>query len=107
MSNSGNSIKDEGIRELSGLSITPTYQPLGGVFLRDAFRITITNFTNGDVYLSTDGVTDQKKMSTISARILDEKTNDMFRKEGTQWYVRYDSAPAMGSGWFAMEVEYV
>jgi hypothetical protein len=107
MSNTGNSIKDEGIRELAGLSITSSYQPLGGVFLRDAFRIVMTNFSNGDIYLSTDGVTDMKKMSTISARIMDEKTNDMFRKKGTQWYVRFDSEPAMPSGWVTMEVEYV
>lgn len=107
MSNTGNSIKDEGIRELPGGSITASYQPLGGVFSRDAFRLVLTNFTNGDIYISTDGVTDMKKMSTISARIMDEKTNDMFRKKGTQFYIRFDMAPAMPSGWFTLEVEYV
>jgi hypothetical protein len=107
MANSGQSIKDEAVRELAGGSITGSYQLLGSVFTRDAFRIIITNFTNGDVYLSTDGVTDMKKMSTISARVLDEKTNDMFRKAGTQWYVRYDMVPGAPTGWLVMEVEYV
>ena len=107
MSNTGNSIKNEAIREIAGGSITGSYQLLGSIFTRDAFRILITNFTNGDIYLSTDGVTDMMKMSTISARALDDKTNDMFRKKGTQFYARYDMAPAVPTGWLAMEVEYV
>lgn len=107
MSNSGNSIKNEAIREIAGGSISESYQILGGVFTRDAFRILITNFTNGDIYLSTDGVTDMMKMSTISARALDDKTNDMFRKKGTQFYARYDQTPGVPMGWLAMEVEYV
>ena len=107
MSNTGNSIKDEAIREIAGGSITGAYQPLGSVFTRDVFRLLITNFTNGDVYISTDGVTDMKKMSTISARALDDKTNDMYRKKGTQFYVRYDMVPGAPTGWFTLEVEYV
>ena len=107
MSNTGNSIKDEAIREIAGGSITSAYQPFGGVFTRDAFRLIITNWTNGDVYLSTDGVTDMKKMPLMSARVLDDKTNDMYRKKGTQLYIRYDMAPGVPTGWATMEVEYV
>lgn len=107
MSNTGNSIKNEAIREIAGGSITEAYQPLGSIFTRDAFRLLITNFTNGDVYLSTDGVTDMMKMSTISARVLDDKTNDMYRKKGTQFYARFDQAPGVPTGWLTMEVEYV
>lgn len=106
MSNTGNSIKDEQIRELAGSTITGSYQPIGGVFLRDAFRLWMTNFTNGDIYLSTDGVTDMKKLPQASGRALDDKTNDMYRKAGTQWYIRYDVAPGAPSGWAAIEVEY-
>lgn len=107
MSNSGGSIKNDAIREVAGGSITETYQPFGSVFLRDAFRLIITNFTNGDIYLSTDGVTDMMKMSTISARALDDKTNDMFRRQGTQWYIRYDMTPGSPTGWATLEAEYV
>lgn len=107
MSNSGNSIKNEAVREIAGGSITESYQLLGGVFLRDAFRLVITNWTNGDVYLSTDGEVDMMKMPTRSARILDDKTNDMFRKKGTQLYVRYDMTPGSPTGWLTVEVEYV
>lgn len=107
MSNSGSSIKNDAIREIAGSSITTAYQPLGGVFTRDVFRITYTNFTNGDVYLSTDGVTDMMKFSEISARCSDNKTNDMFVKKGTQYYIRFDIDPGPGDGWFTLEAEYV
>jgi hypothetical protein len=107
MSNTGNSIKDEAIREIAAGSLTTSYQPFGGVFTRDAFRIWMTNKTNGDIYLSTDGVTDMKKMPAASGRANDDKTNDMYRKKGTQWYIRYDIAPGVPAGWAAIEVEYV
>ena len=107
MSNTGNSIKDEAIREIAANSITGTYQLLGGIFTRDAFRLWLTNNTNGDIYLSTDGVTDMKKLPGSSGRACDDKTNDMFRKKGTQWYIRYDVVPGAPTGWAAIEVEYV
>ena len=107
MSNSGNSVKDDAIREIAAGSITTSYQPLGGVYLRDSFRMWLTNNTNGDIYLSTDGVTDMKKLPASSGRALDDKTNDMYRKKGTQWYIRYDSVPGSPVGWFGLEVEYV
>ena len=107
MSNTGNSIKDEAIREIAAASITTSYQLLGGVFTRDAFRLWMTNNTNGDVYLSTDGLTNMKKMPATSGRAYDDKTNDMYRKKGTQWQIKWDSAPGAPAGWFGLEVEYV
>ena len=56
MSNSGNSVKWDAVREIpatGGGAITTSFQNFGGVFLRDAFRIWITNNTNGDLYLTT------------------------------------------------------
>lgn len=107
MSNTGNSIKDEAIRRIVAGSITTSYQTLGGVFTRDAFRLWLTNNTNGDIFLSTDGVTDQKEMPALSGRAYDDKTNDMYRKKGTQWYIRYDALLVGTTGWAALEVEYV
>lgn len=107
MSNSGNSIKDEAIREIAAGSITGSYQVLGGVLTRDAFRIWMTNNTNGDIYLSTDGVTNHKKLPAQSGRACDEKTNDMYRKDVTQWYIKFASVPISPEGWFGLEVEYV
>jgi len=116
MSNSGNSIKDDAIREIAstnaslvaaGAGMPGTYVKLGGVFLRDSFKQWFTNNTNGDMYWSTDGVTDMKKMPANSGRASDDKTDDMFRKQGTQWWVRYDLVPASPAGWAALEVEWV
>ena len=107
MSNSGGSVKDDAIREIAAGSITGSYQALGVPLVRDTFRTWMTNNTNGDVYISTDGVTDMMKMPAISGRALDDKTNDMFRKAGTQWYVRYASVPGSPAGWFAIEEETV
>ena len=106
MSNTGNSIKDEAVREIAATSLTTAYQPLGSVFLRDAFRIWITNNTNGDIYLSTDGVTDMKKLPAFTGRANDDKTNDMYRIHGTQWYIRFAATPGSPSGWAALEVEF-
>lgn len=107
MSNSGNSVKVEAIRELAAGSITGNYQVLGGVLTRDAFRMWMTNNTNGDVYISIDGTTNNMKFSAPSGRAFDEKTNDMFRKKGTQFYIKFDVVPGAPTGWFGLEVEYV
>lgn len=107
MSNTGGSIKDEVIRELQGSTLTTSYQTFGAVFTRDCFRLWITNNTNGDVYLSTDGINNMKKLPANSGRAYDDKTNDMFRKKGTQWYIKFSTAPATPSGWVALEAEYV
>lgn len=107
MSNTGNSIKDDEIRELAAGTITTNYQVIGGPLLRDAFRLWMTNNTNGDVYVSTDGVLNHKKLPVLSGRAFDDKTNDMYRKKGTQFYIKYASAPGAPTGWFAIEVEWV
>jgi hypothetical protein len=107
MANSGNRIKWEAIREIAGTAITGSYAVLGGVLTRDSFRIWLTNNSNGDVYISTDGVTDMLKLPAQSGRAYDNKTNDMFVGNGTQFYIRYDVVPGSPAGWFTLEVEYV
>lgn len=106
MSNTGNSIKDDDIREIAASAITTSFQVVGGVLTRDAFRIWITNNTNGDIYLTT-GTTNKKKMPAATGRAYDDKTNDMYRKAGTQFSVKWDVAPGTPVGWVAIEVEYV
>lgn len=108
MSNSGNSIKWDAVREIAASAITTSYQDFGGVFLRDSFRIWITNNTNGDWYLSTDdGVTNMLKIPAMTGRAYDNKTNDMFLKKGTQFQIMWVSAPGSPAGWGALEVESV
>lgn len=107
MSNTGNSIKMEAIREIAAGSLTTSFQVLGGVFTRDSFRIWLTNNTNGDVYLTIDGVTENIKMASFTGRASDNKTNDMFLRAGTQYSIKWDVAPGAPTGWVALEVEYV
>lgn len=106
MSNTGNSVKFDAIREIDAGSITGNYQTLGAVFTRDCFLVWSTNNTNGDIYLSTDGVTDMKKYPNQSGRANDYKTNDMYVKKGTQFYIKYASVPAIPAGWFGLEGEW-
>lgn len=108
MSNTGNSTKWEAIREIAAGSLTTNFQNLGGVFTRDSFRIWISNNTNGDIYLSTDGSTNNLKIPALTGRAYDNKTNDMYTKSGTQFQVKWaGSAPVSPSGWVGLEVEYV
>ncbi|MDD3471766.1 MAG: hypothetical protein PHS86_03195 [Syntrophaceae bacterium] len=107
MANTGNSIKWEAVREIAAASITTSFQNFGGVFLRDSFRIWITNNTNGDWYLTTDGSTNMLKIPAQTGRAYDNKTNDMFLKAGTQFQIKWVSAPGVPDGWGGLEVEYV
>jgi len=107
MANTGNSIKWEAVREIAAASITTSFQNLGGVFTRDSFRIWISNNTNGDVYLSTDGTTNNLKIPALTGRAYDNKTNDMFVKSATQFQVKWVAAPVAPAGWLGLEVEYV
>lgn len=107
MANSGNSIKWDAVREIAAGSLTTSYQVLGGVLLRDSFRIWISNNTNGDIYLTTDGSKNMLKIPSLTGRAYDNKTNDMFLRSSTQFQVKWVSAPGVPAGWVALEVEYV
>jgi hypothetical protein len=106
MSNSGAYVKEDAIREIAGTALTTSYQVWGGVLLRDSYLQWITNNTNGDIYVSTDGVTNMRKMPATSGRAYDNKTNDLFVRAGTQFYIKYAVAPGTPSGWVALEVIY-
>jgi hypothetical protein len=107
MANSGNSIKWDAVREIAAGSLTTSFQNLGGVFLRDSFRIWITNNTNGDIYLTTDGSSNMLKIPALTGRAYDNKTNDMYLRSSTQFQIKWVAAPGAPAGWVALEVEYV
>ena len=107
MANTGNSIKWEAVREIAAGSLTTSFQNFGGVFTRDSFRIWITNNTNGEFYLTTDGSTNMLKIPAMTGRAYDNKTNDMYVKTGTQLQIKWVAAPGAPVGWAALEVEYV
>ncbi len=108
MSNSGNSVKNEDLREVAFGSITTGYVALGSPLEHDAFRVTVWNNTDADIYFTVDPLRNTRKQPGKTGRILDDKTDDMYTREGTQYYVKYDSAgaaPTEKSFW--IEIEYV
>lgn len=106
MANSGQSIKDETLREVAFGSITASYASLGSALAADAFRIKVTNNTDVDIYFSWDGTNNHMKIPPFTADLKDNKTNDAFRKSGSQLTIKYGSS-APTQGWASLEVEYV
>lgn len=105
MSNSGLSVKNEAIREVAFGSINATFTALGAVLAHDAFTVSMFNDSDQNIYVSTDGVTEHIKVAAQTGRVFDYKTNDMYRKAGTQFSIKYDAgAPTTGGFW--LEVEY-
>jgi hypothetical protein len=110
MSNSGNGLKNEGIREISSSSLTTSYQNLGSPILHRAFVVTSFNGTNGEVYLrrSSEAGQDSMRYPVNSGRIKDAKTNDAVEVPGTQFEIKWVGTPPDNpEGDFWLEIEYV
>lgn len=106
MSNSGNSVKNEDLREVAFGSITASYAALGSALTHDAFRVTFFNNTDVSIYFTVDPLRDTRKQPMKSGRVLDDKTDDMYTKAGTQFYIKYvGTPPSEESVW--LEIEYV
>lgn len=92
------------LRTLAFGSITGSFVAVGAPLSFQARIICFTNTTNEDVIFSMDGVTDQLIVPAGSFKLFDVTTNhrpvnqdDFCFANGTQWYVRYASAPASGA----------
>jgi|GEM_PF-4228454 hypothetical protein len=111
MSNSGNGLKNEAIREIAATDLTSVYQDLGGPLLHRAFIPTIVNNTNCDVYvrrLSDAAVGNSKRLPPETQRVTDAKANDAVELAGTQFQVCIAGDPPEDpSGTFWIEIEYV
>ena len=108
MSNSGNYIKNEALREVASASITTSYVALGAPLAHRAYIITVFNNTNGDVYFTKDPLTNTKRQPAQSGRINDYKSDDAVDGQNVQYYVKWaGTPPASPTGDFWLEVEYV
>ena len=111
MTNAGNGLKNEEIREIAASDLTTSYQNLGGPTEHRGYVVTLVNNTNGDIYLkrSSDPVLgNTKRIPAQNARITDCKTNDGVENAGTQYTVKWaGSAPASPTGDFWLEYEYI
>jgi len=94
----------DALRTLAFGSVGATYAPLGSALGFQARIICFTNTTNSDVLLSMDGSTDQLIVPAGSFKLFDVTVNhrpvnmdDFCFAIGTQWYVKYASAPSSGA----------
>ena len=92
-------------------SVGVTFTAVGTPFQYQARIICFTNTTNEDVIFSMDGSTNQLIVPAGSFKLFDVTMNhrpvnmdDFCFAIGTQWYVKYVSAP--GSGAVYIEVVY-
>ena len=92
------------LRSLPFGSITTAYQPLG-TSLGHNWRIwKITNTTDGDMFISFDGINDNLFVPANTFTLYDISTNSdqdsataLSMSVGTQYFVRYSAAPTKGS----------
>jgi hypothetical protein len=99
-----NQAKVDTLRSLANGSIGATYTAVGPPFGFQARIICFTNTTNEDVMFSMNGTTDQLIVPAGSFKLFDITMNhrpvnmdDFCFAIGTQWYVKYVSAPSSGS----------
>lgn len=94
----------DSLRTLAFGSITGSYTVVGTPFGFQARIICFTNTTDQDVLFSNDGTTDKLIVPAGSFKLFDVTMNhrpvnmdDFSFPIGTQWYVKYASAPSSGA----------
>ena len=108
MSNSGNYVKNEAIREVASADLTTSYVALGTPLEHRAYIVTVMNNTNGDVYLTRMTTRNEKRIAAQSGRVSDYKTDDSVDGQDTQYYVKWAGTPPVSpTGDIWLEVEYV
>ncbi len=92
--------KLEPLRSTAFGSITSTFLPMGPPLSHQARLICFTNLSDGDIIFSMDGTTDQIIVPAGGFKLFDITMNhrpvnqdDFCFAIGTQWYVRYITAP--------------
>ena len=99
-------VRVDAIRTVSHGSITSSYTALGTPLTKNWRIFKITNNTDGDMLFSLDGTTDNIFVPAGSFTLYDLATNsdsvqsDLFVMQiGTQFYIKYSTAPTLGAVW--------
>jgi hypothetical protein len=95
-------VEIETLRSLAFGAIGITYLPLGIPLAHPARIVKIMNTTNADMFISDDGVLDKDYVPAGGFTLYDLTTNHnesagWFFRIGTQFYIKYATAPASGS----------
>lgn len=91
------------IRTVAFGAISGTYAAAGTPLTQPVRLICFTNNTNGDVFVSTDGVTDMLFIAAGSFKLFDICTNRFNLQQywvfpiHTQFYVKQSTAPTSGA----------
>lgn len=101
------SVRFDPIRSKVFGSITNAYTTLGTPLTKNWRMFRIINNTDGDMLISADGTTDNLIVPAKSYVLYDLATNaqnvqdtDWFVMQiGTQFYVKYNTAPTSGAVW--------
>ena len=96
------------IRSLGFAGIGAGYAVIGGPLANRAVILTFKNATNGDVFVSADGVNDNLLLPANSFNVFDIRTNapnntNLIFPIGTQFYLK-DGPTASTAGTFYIEV---
>jgi len=93
----------DAIRSLGEASIGATYSAIGTALTHNCRLICFSNNTDGDMFISDDGVNDKLFIPAGGFKLFDLSTNKwqpapvwVFQL-GTQFYIRYNTVPSKGS----------
>lgn len=96
-------VQPETLKSIAEVNISATYAAVGTPFSNPIRIMVLVNNTDGDMFISLDGINDQMFMPKSTSRVYDFNTNRLnvdqqfVVQKGTQVYVRYSSAPTTGS----------
>lgn len=91
------------IRTLAFGSISGTYAAIGGVLAHPVRLITFVNNTDGDMFISDDGVNNKLFLPAGTFKLLDVCTNRVAMDSiwcfatNTQFYVKQSTVPSKGA----------
>lgn len=101
----GTRVVFEAIREIAAAAITATYTAVGPATIDHTRLVSINNSTNGEVYISLDGIVNHLRLAPNSFKLFDLTANKvqddgLFIAEGTIFYIKYvTAAPTTGNLW--------
>lgn len=93
----------DAIRTVAEAAITASFTPVGPPFANPVRLICITNNTDGDMFFSVDGTTNQLFIPKGAFKLFDLNTNRTNQGQwwilpaNTQFYVKYSTAPSTGA----------
>jgi|ERR1700678_3458792 len=100
-------VRVDSLRTLAFGGISAAYAPVGAAITHNWRTMKLTNNTNGDLFISLDGVTNNIFLPASSFTLYDLATNAAPINEsssfvlqiGTQFYAKQSTAPSSGALW--------